>query len=77
MIYMIDKEFSVSIYGSCILCAHFDKDSWLKSPPETVVRKCPAFEVIPLDIWEGQVQHMSILPDQKGEYVFTELPRKS
>lgn len=55
---IISKTFSVQ----CLLCKYYD----------TKNAKCPAFDKISLEVFNGTIKHDKILPNQKGEYIFTE-----
>lgn len=32
--------------------------------------QCKAFDIIPLEIWDNTESHTTVLPEQKGDYVF-------
>jgi hypothetical protein len=58
-----DTEISISPFSpTCLNCKHLIDDL-------PMVRKCAAFEQIPLHIWEGE-PHNAPLPTQTNSIVF-------
>jgi hypothetical protein len=58
-----DTEISISRYSpTCLKCRHLVND-------KPLVRRCKAFEQIPLHIWEGE-PHNAPLPTQLNDIVF-------
>ena len=58
MKHLIDNEQECPF--ECIDCKHYKSG-----------HTCKAFEHIPLNIWLNAESHVSVLPNQIGDYVFT------
>jgi hypothetical protein len=57
-----DRMLNVRWCGQCILCLHF-KDNVPSSPN---YHQCAAFDDIPLEIWNREVDHSKPYPNDKG-----------
>jgi hypothetical protein len=47
------------------MCIHWNKNKpdWDMKPP---VKRCDAFDEIPLDIWKGRISHTKPYPGDRG-----------